>query len=46
MGDGQEQKAIRNDDMLPLIAKGAALHQAGQLDEAADKYTTCASARA
>ena len=39
MSDEQNRKAIRNDDMLPLIAKGAALHQAGHLDEAAEIYT-------
>jgi predicted O-linked N-acetylglucosamine transferase (SPINDLY family) len=30
--------SVRNDDTLPLIAKGAVLHQAGHLDEAATIY--------
>jgi protein O-GlcNAc transferase len=38
MSDEHDQGAVRNDDTLPLIAKGAALHQAGRLDEAARIY--------
>src|ERR1700722_13587034 len=39
MSDEYDQGTSRNDDTLLLIKKGAALHQAGHLDEAAKIYT-------
>jgi protein O-GlcNAc transferase len=39
MSDEHDPGTRRNDDILPLIQKGAALHQAGHLDAAAKIYT-------
>ncbi len=33
-----QASVLRNDDILPLIAEAAKLHQAGKLDEAAEIY--------
>lgn len=35
---GELEPSVRNDDTVSLIARGAALHQAGELDEAAKVY--------